>query len=903
MLVDSVDFFRLDANRKLDPGRRSDLGQFMTPPATARLMASMFEAEHKELTLLDAGAGVGSLTAAFVSEVCNRKNKPQSIDATAYEIDEELCEYLVSTLQQCKETCGSSGVGFHYEVIQGDFIDRGASFLRNEMFSPVHRYNCAIMNPPYRKINSDSPERLALRAIGVETSNLYTGFLSIVLNMLAVNGELVAITPRSFCNGLYFKPFRKLLSDTLTMRRIHVFDSRQVAFSEDEVLQENVIFHGTKSAKQSECVTVSSSTGPEDDLITVREVRCDKIVRPDDAEYYIHIVPDELGASIAERMGRLYTSLAELDLEVSTGRVVDFRATEFLRDHPSSKTAPLIYPRNFENGFIKWPKPGNKPQALSILPGADELLVPKGVYVLVKRFSSKEEKRRVVAAVYDPKRIHAEQVGFENHTNFFHRNGDGLRMGLAKGLAAFLNSTLVDLYFRQFSGHTQVNATDLRNFKYPRPSQLEQLGSRIGDEFPSQEEIDLNLEEVLNLPDEATVSNPVQAKKKIDEALEILKALGVPRDQQNERSALTLLSLLHLKPDTPWLNAGAPLMGITPMMEFFGKHYGKVYAPNTRETVRRQTIHQFLDAGIVTINPDEPERPTNSGKTVYQFEAGLLELLRTWGTPEWEKGIKTYLSSVETLKKKYAQEREARRIPIEVAPGRTIALSPGGQNILVDRIIDDFCSVFTPGGRTIYVGDTDEKFAYFDEALLKSLGVQIDSHGKMPDVVIYYEKKNWLVLIEAVTSHGPVNPKRMSELKKLFKGCKAGLVFVTAFIDRQSMLKYLDEISWETEVWVAESPAHLIPLQWRAISWAVCRGKGLRRVADRLVQRSCVPHTPVLRVPFRVTFAATNYPRALTSSNNSCHSPDSLAPHLGFAPALPNWYLFTPSSLQLSAFE
>jgi adenine-specific DNA-methyltransferase len=428
----------------------------------------------------------------------------------------------------------------------------------------------------------------------------------------------------------------------------------------------------------------------------------------------------------------------------------------------------------------------------------------------VKRFSSKEEKRRVVAAVYDPKRIPAELVGFENHTNFFHQKGEGLTVALAKGMAAYLNSTLVDLYFRQFSGHTQVNATDLRNFRYPRRSQLEQLGSRIGDEFSSQQEIDQDLEEVLNLPDETTVGNPVQAKKRIDEALEILKALGLPRDQQNERSALTLLSLLNLKPDTPWSNAEAPLMGITPMMEFFAKHYGKMYAPNTRETVRRQTVHQFLDAGIVTINPDEPARPTNSGKTVYQIDARLLELLKAWGTHEWEKEIRNYLSSVETLRKRYAQEREARRIPIEVAPGKTIGLSPGGQNILIDRIIDDFCSVFTPGGKTVYVGDTEEKFAYFDEALLKSLGVQIDFHGKMPDVVIYHEKENWLVLIEAVTNHGPVNPKRMNELKKLFSGCKAGLVFVTAFANRQSMLKYLDEISWETEVWVAESPTHLI---------------------------------------------------------------------------------------------
>jgi len=398
----------------------------------------MFEAKHKELTLLDAGAGVGSLTAAFVSEVCKHKNKPRSIRATAYEIDSGLCGYLVSTLQQCKQTCESSGVAFDCDVIQGDFIDEGAGFLRNEMFTSVRRYNLRHHEPPpYRKINNDSPERLALRAIGVETSNLYTGFLSIVLKMLAPDGELVAITPRSFCNGLYFKPFRKTLLDTLRLRRIHVFDSRQVAFSEDEVLQENVIFHGLKSAKQSECVMVSSSTGPEDDFITARNVPLDKIVRLDDPEYFIHIVPDELGASVSERMARLHTTLAELDVEVSTGKVVDFRATELLRDLPTSKTAPLIYPRNFENGYIKWPKPGNKPQALAILPGADELLVPNGVYVLVKRFSSKEERRRVVAAVYDPKRIHAEQVGFENHTNFFHRNGEGLNVKLQRALRFF----------------------------------------------------------------------------------------------------------------------------------------------------------------------------------------------------------------------------------------------------------------------------------------------------------------------------------------------------------------------------------------------------------------------------------------------------------------------------------
>ncbi len=246
------------------------------------------------------------------------------------------------------------------------------------------------------------------------------------------------------------------------------------------------------------------------------------------------------------------------------------------------------------------------------------------------------------------------------------------------------------------------------------------------------------------------------------------------------------------------------------MMEFLEEHYGKKYAPNTRETVRRQTVHQFLDAGIVNINPDDPRRPTNSPYAVYQIEAGVLKLLRSYGAPEWEKGLKTYLSSTETLKKKYAREREMRRIPVRIGKGKAISLSPGGQNVLIERIVADFCQYFVGGGKLVYVGDTDEKWAYFDEPLLRSLGVAIEPHGKMPDVVVYLERKNWLVLIEAVTSHGPVNPKRRGELKTLFGRGKAGLVFVTAFLDRQAMVRFLGDISWETEVWVADSPTHLI---------------------------------------------------------------------------------------------
>jgi hypothetical protein len=304
--------------------------------------------------------------------------------------------------------------------------------------------------------------------------------------------------------------------------------------------------------------------------------------------------------------------------------------------------------------------------------------------------------------------------------------------------------------------------------------------------------------------------NRKKAEQKIQDALNILNALGLPRQQLNERSALTLLSLLALEPESGWTEANNPLMGITPMMDFFFEHYGKKYAPNTRETVRRQTVHQFLQAALIVANPDKSSRPTNSPKAVYQIEPAALNLLRSFGKTEWKENLQKYLRKVKTLTKLYEREREMQRLPVKLTDGHEIKLSPGGQNVLVKKIVEDFCALFTPGGQIIYVGDTQIKWSFYDAKTLAALGVTIEEHGKMPDVVVHHIKNNWLVLIEAVTSHGPVNPKRRQELKKLFAKSSAGLVFVTAFIDRHAMLKYLNDISWETEVWVAESPTHLI---------------------------------------------------------------------------------------------
>lgn len=300
------------------------------------------------------------------------------------------------------------------------------------------------------------------------------------------------------------------------------------------------------------------------------------------------------------------------------------------------------------------------------------------------------------------------------------------------------------------------------------------------------------------------------AKKRVSEALSILQALNVPREQQNERSALTLLALLGMTPRSQWAEAEAPLLGITEMMNHFDRHFNKKYAPNTRETVRRFTIHQFVQMGLVLRNPDDPQRPVNSPNNRYKIAPTLLELVRKYGSPMWNESLKRFVNSAKELRRLQPRERKMAMIPMRLPDGRKLKLTAGGQNELVKKIVEEFCPRFTPGGVLVHISDTGDKQRHLEAGYLQRLGLTIDEHGKMPDIVVHLPEKNWLFLIEAVTSHGPIGLKRHNELKELFKSAKAGLVFVTAFLTRRAMKKYLHEIAWETEVWVAEAPSHII---------------------------------------------------------------------------------------------
>ncbi len=802
-LTDSTDINRIYFSSKLNLKQRSKLGQFLTPAPIARLIAGQFNNISGHVSLLDPGAGIGTLTAAFVEQLLADSSRVESVSIAAYEIESSFLLPLQKCLSECCKALSKKGIKASYYLHQESFIETATEINLPLFAASRPKFTHAIINPPYKKINCLSAERQKLSRIGIETVNLYSAFIWLAMLQLANGGEIAAITPRSFCNGTYFRPFRQALLKEMVLNKIHIFESRSSVFSDDEVLQENIIFSATKNF-QNEYVQISNHEEILDNFSEVRFVPYNEVIRVNDSEQFIHIVTNSLDDSLRMQIEAFRCTLNDLGLEVSTGAVVDFRLKSALSNCIDKENVPLVYPEAIKAGkFIFPPIKPRKPIAIERNNETTKWLIKSGWYILVKRFSAKEEKRRIVAAVCPPLNT---SFGIENHLNYYHARGEGINPDLARGLTAFLNSTLLDSYFRQFSGHTQVNATDLRKIKYPDRKDLIQLGCELGDSLFNQDQLDSLINRILPIMTE--VKNAIAASKKIQEALVILKEISAPREQQNERSALCLLALADIQPDTSWNQATAPRRGITEMMDWFRSFYGKQYAPNTRETVRRQTMHQFVQIGLIVENPDKPDRPINSPKWCYQLQQQTLELLRAYGSNEWENFLQKYKASIINLLQ--VKKRNLPLIPISLPDGRAIQLSSGGQNDLIKNIIENFCPRFTPGGIVLYVGDAYEKFIINETQKLRDMGIELDPHGKMPDIIIYYERKNWLVLIEAVTSHGAVNLKRRNELKQLFQARSKDLVFVTAFPSRKEMTRYLAEISWETEVWVADQPEHMI---------------------------------------------------------------------------------------------
>ena len=301
-----------------------------------------------------------------------------------------------------------------------------------------------------------------------------------------------------------------------------------------------------------------------------------------------------------------------------------------------------------------------------------------------------------------------------------------------------------------------------------------------------------------------------QISKKLEEAIDILTKFGMPKAQLNERTAYCLFALLNISPEKEWKNAESPLIGITPMMDFTKINYQKEYAPNTRETFRRFSIHQLVQAGIVLYNPDEPSRPVNSPKAVYQISPASLEVIKCYGTKTFDILLKSFIKNQDSLTQQYAHKRKMNLVSVKINEDHLIQISPGKHSELIRRIIEDLAPRFLPNSTLVYVGDTGEKWGYYDQEIAGSLLFNVQEHGKMPDVILYVENKNWLVLVESVTSHGPVDSKRFIELQELFSSVNSNIVFISAFPDKKTFIKFAHNIAWETEVWIAENPDHMI---------------------------------------------------------------------------------------------
>jgi len=466
-LLDQVDTVRKEVGRKLDHGLKSELGQFMTPSTVARFMASLFTPSSNLQTaqLLDAGAGIGSLSCAFLDRVTATTLPFHRLKVVAYEIDAKLRIHLEKTLSDYQ-----SAIDLDISIVSGDFIEAAVKLIQGGETLFTH----AIMNPPYKKINSASRHRALLREAGIETVNLYSAFVALAVELMETGGQVVTIIPRSFCNGPYYRPFRDIILSKTAIKQIHLFNARNRAFKDDDVLQENIIISLERGAQQGP-VTISTST---DDSFSDMETVIypfDRIVFPDDPERFIH-VPTSPDHSHIELSPYVASSLSDLGLEVSTGPVVDFRLRDHLQKMPQPDAVPLLYPCHFMGQSVVWPKAeSKKPNAILLNDKTRKWLYPRGCYVVVRRFSSKEEKRRIVASVVYAKDFSAPMLGFENHLNVFHAGRQGIPENIARGLCVFLNSTAVDDQFRRFSGHTQVNATDLRLLKYPSRDALTRL--------------------------------------------------------------------------------------------------------------------------------------------------------------------------------------------------------------------------------------------------------------------------------------------------------------------------------------------------------------------------------------------------------------------------------------------
>lgn len=485
----------------------ASLGQYFTPQIIAELIAKNFSefGKIKSLKILDPGAGTGILSCVLCESITKWKYKPDNIELIAYEIDKSLVPILEKSFNYLRGWLKNKNISLSFSVNDSDFVLENGDVLNQTLQQSLfdrkdfEEFDIIVANPPYFKISKSDPRAKAANAVIHGQPNIYALFMAIAAALLKEKGQLGFITPRSYAAGLYFKKFRQNFFSQITPVSIHIFNSRDKAFNKDSVLQENVILHGKKDSKidrNEHGVKISSCNGISDiKSVSTIEIPLAEIITPEE-DYVLHIPTEVTQREIVKIVKSWKHNLRSLGLDVSTGPIVAFRARDILTEDSDKQNVPLLWLHNVKAMCVSWPMESRKPQYVIVSEQAKRLLVPNGNYVLIRRFSAKEEKKRLVAAPLISNILKSKFIGIENHINYIYRKAGKLSESETLGLAAILNSSLLDSYFRIFNGNTQVSATELRNLPLPAPRVIEKVGSFIKSTNLSHQETD---EKVVNL--------------------------------------------------------------------------------------------------------------------------------------------------------------------------------------------------------------------------------------------------------------------------------------------------------------------------------------------------------------------------------------------------------------------
>jgi len=469
------------------PDYRKQHGQVFTPPEVARFMASLFSGFPERFRLLDPGAGTGALSAAVCERVL-RLRSSRKLELHAFETDAALTPLLRRNLENCRRRLSDAGHSLRYTIHEEDFISATCSYLDRQLLFHEPRirdgFDGVIMNPPYFKVRKDTTAAKLMATVVHGQPNAYAFFLALAARLLKENGELVAITPRSFCNGLYFRGFRKWFFRCMALDHIHLFESRTDTFKDSNVLQENVITKSHRVGKQATTTTITGSYGKAiSNRRSIAELATAEVLDNSRGEYLVKIPVTEDDRKIMRLVESFQQRFEETGLRISTGPVVTFRAKDLLLwDANGGSAVPLLMPHNVKPFQTVWPVVRKRhPVAIvdSAVSRRRKLLLPVRNYVVLKRFSAKEERRRLTAACFLRSQQRTERIGFENHLNYIYHAHRELSEDEIFGIAALFNSVLLDCYFRILSGNTQVNATEIRNLHFPSLELAAEIGSEV----------------------------------------------------------------------------------------------------------------------------------------------------------------------------------------------------------------------------------------------------------------------------------------------------------------------------------------------------------------------------------------------------------------------------------------